>query len=376
MKRSTSKASAMPTTEAAWKRYVVDGYVDTVTGILETGRRLLALKGWCTKKRGGSTFNKLVREWLEMSGPTASQYCTIGKNFDKLFRHAKKLPACVTTLYEIAAADLPDEVIELEITPETTRAEAQIVKEWHRCETQQMPVRVKLMFKKAWTDEFFRKQQVAGAIELGLDPANYPTLRLLLDANIEASAARYAQPDPDGVSFEEPPDGSEVATVAELTALNAHLRMPFMKRLRWVEQHGFNACVVLGVPFGLNSGTYAALCSWLLAQLDREDRKSCLRIPFGDYLKAKEVLERATRELIAGLPDEPNWAQLPCADGRDYAPPTDSETAHVSSAGGFETSAELSEKEQQEELPMTNEAALPPLTPSRRDHGEAMERPA
>ncbi len=46
----------------------------------------------CERTRGGSTYSEKMAEWFDMSHTAASHWATIGRNREKLYSQATKLP--------------------------------------------------------------------------------------------------------------------------------------------------------------------------------------------------------------------------------------------------------------------------------------------
>ena len=158
---------------------------------------------------------------------------------------------------------------------------------------------------------------------LGLKPSDFDNAEQALNAvGMKWLAKRRASDIP--VFVAPPPDGEGVDARAELTALRPHLRMGLMARMRWVKEHGFNPCVVLGVPFGLTDRIYLAV---FLAAVD-EWRSSKVGGPF-DLADGVELLKQALRDLcgVSNTASESNEAVVKSdvAESAEPAPVTEPE---------------------------------------------------
>ena len=130
---ANERATTDPTTIDGWCELVTTTHAAMRASLSEAGgrivdlaRALYGLKQSCEKKQGGSEFSNRVRELTGMSQSLASKFCVIGEHAEKLISAGISLPPSINTLYAIT--ELPAEVIERDITPETTPADVRRLK--------------------------------------------------------------------------------------------------------------------------------------------------------------------------------------------------------------------------------------------------------
>jgi RNase H-fold protein (predicted Holliday junction resolvase) len=281
--------------EAEWLDAIAKKHIETVIGKLEFAKLVVGFKRWCTRKKGGSDFGALMKQRFGFFAPTTSTWVKIGDEYDKLFAACKKLPLSTRALYEIAF--LSSELIDAEIGPGDTVEFVREVREWANSPRQgPLPKSSWKAINSAICSDFSRNSLAQYAENLGIDPTLYPTRAILQEACIREQVNRArGDSTPFGAGAEPLPDGTDAGATVEITALRSIMRRPLMDRLRWCEQYGFNACVVIGLPRGLSDEIYAAaLCS-----IESNSRLTYhVRMPFGDHNQRMQVVQRAAREIV------------------------------------------------------------------------------
>ena len=162
----TPLVPAPPANLDDWKVALESQYLKTVKGILDFGLMVYQFKQWCEKagkKKGGSVFSSSVEEWRAMSQTTASKWCRIGEEYDRLIRVTNNLPAAFDTIYEITS--LPDEILATEINPRMSCVFVRGVKATHRAEKAAV-----WRFAKTWEAEQRKAQFSTGFPDASLGP--------------------------------------------------------------------------------------------------------------------------------------------------------------------------------------------------------------
>jgi hypothetical protein len=294
-----AKAPA-PMTDDEWKRCLQKARRNSVSAILEFGRRMYEFQLSCEKKSGGTVFASRVKDWLSMSNTTAQCWVRIGAEHAKLLNSIAKLPASWGTIYEVCA--LPTPTIEKEINPNMTRFDVQQIIARQQTAGRRTFSEARRKAKSEYEDSSQREWFLPEAQSLGINVDNFPTcaeLKAAIQAQREADA--HAQQVWKAKAYAERygdrfPDASDRYVDAEPTALHRHLAMPLRARLEWVEANGFNACVALGVPYGLAPETYRLLyraCEGVLQLDDEEVRLN------GRARRQLAILKRAVEMLSA-----------------------------------------------------------------------------
>jgi hypothetical protein len=127
-----TKGQVIPFDDAAldaWRKRLDAARGDAVDKILAFARECYEFMQACERTQGGSVYSAKMEEWFGIAQQTASRWAVLGSSSQKLLVATNKLPPSMETLYTLC--DVPAEVIETKVTPQTTQRQARALKQEH-----------------------------------------------------------------------------------------------------------------------------------------------------------------------------------------------------------------------------------------------------